>query len=87
MGIWLNSGICLSLLVTRPDWPEWMKGRKVNTYDDLKSVVNEYASKVKAKGGSIHVCEQFLKFRWKGIEKYQAQMKDRFGKVPDFTFK
>ena len=78
---------CLSLLVNKSAWPDWMKGRKADSFEDLKTVVGQYIAKVQERGGSVHACTEFLNYRWKGIEDYQNKMKSRLGNIESFTFK
>ena len=81
---------CLAVLVSRKSWPEWFVGRKVSKKSDFDKTVREYASKVKEKGASIHLCNEYLDKRWANVQTYMRQVEERFGKketVYDFRTK
>ena len=81
---------CLAILVGRKSWPEWFVGRKVSKKDDFDKTVREYASKVKAKGGSVHLCNSYIDKRWANVQVYMRQIEERLGKkesVYDFRTK
>ncbi len=59
---------CLKLLVSKENWPKWFHNKPVEDMEQLKGYIEKYASDMKSRGMKIHVCDQFIKFRWKFIE-------------------
>ena len=78
---------CIDGLVTRKNWPEWFIGRKITKLEEFKSTIEEYIGKVKAQGGAVHTCKEYINYRWRVVERYFTAMKQKYGKANPYEFK
>ena len=78
---------CLSPLVTLDGWPEFFKGNKVENIDALEKLINAFLTKAKNKNYKIHICKEFISYRWDSIDTYLRKLSARKLPAKFFTFK
>jgi len=72
---------CLNRLVQRDAWPEAMKGRKVGSLQELKNILNSYCDALKTKGIPVHLCSDFISYRWVDMGSLIAQEEAKGNKI------